>query len=216
MSPSRKTSKRSPLKTPRKVSAGRGTFISDLKKLEKRFGQRNTAKLLGVNPRSLRRYKQGTRKPRFDVAYKLKRAESVTRGIRKTKSVKKKRARTLRAQIFHPELSYFEKKESFKYSDTDHIILYDVSKGDIPDLIQYLIEKNCGAAFIVLSGVDSKTKKRSFYSTEVMEINDFAEGWETLYEELFSRYEMRKLTRLRIDLVGITYNAPSLVERQKE
>lgn len=216
--PSRKTPKVIRTSTSRKgqSTVGRGASLSRIRKLEKRFGQRGLAKILGVSPRSIRRYKEGTRTPRFDIAYKLKRAERKTRGPRRTKSIKKKRERTARAIKLHPEIQYFEKREPFKYAETEHVVLYDVKKDEIPDLIAYLDEEGCGAAFLVISGVDRKTDKREFYSTEVMEIEDFAKAWKELYDELRSRYDMRKTKAQRVDLTGIKYHAPSVIERQKE
>jgi predicted transcriptional regulator len=213
--PSRKALKANRVKTSRKGSrpVGRGASLSRIKKLEKRFGQRGLAKILGVSPRSIRRYKEGTRVPRFDVAYKLKRAEAKTRGPRKTKSVKKKRERVEKAIRLHPEIQYFEKREAYKYADTEHVVLYGVRKDEIEDLLEYLRDENCGAAFLVISGVDKKTDKREFYSTEVMELDDFSESWEDLYDELRSRYKMRQTEAQRVDLVGIKYHAPSVIER---
>jgi len=194
-------------------SVGRAASLSRIKKLEKRFGQRGLAKILGVDPRSIRRYKEGKRVPRYDVAYKLKRAEAKTRGPRKTKSVKKRRERLARAIARHPEIQYFEKRESYKYADTQHVVLYDVKKSEIEELVAYLDGEGCGAASLVLSGTDPKTDKREFYSTEVMELEDFADSWEELYDDLRSRYQMRQTKDQRIDLVGIRYLAPTAIER---
>jgi hypothetical protein len=209
MPPSRKSSK---VKPSRKTTAGRRAFLSNLKKLEKRVGQKNLANMIGVDPRSLRRYKQGTRTARFDIVAKVNKAARVAKGLRRTKSINLKTKRAVKALLEHPELPYFEKLESYKYSDTDHIILYDVAKEDIESLIAYLIEKDCGASYFVISGVD-KNDKRRFYSSEVMEINDFAESWEDILNSLRDLYDFRNMSRSRIDLVGIIYNAPSPIQR---
>lgn len=209
MAPSRKSTYH---KTSPKVVAGRGAFLRDLKKLEQRYGQKNLAKMIGVAPRSLRRYKQGTRVPRYDVVGKIKRAARIGKKVRRTKSIKLRKTRATAVMLIHPELAYFEKREAFKYSDTDHVILYDVGTEDIESLIGYLTEQGCGAAFFVISGQPEKGK-RKFYSSEVMEISDFSESWEDILSALRSQYDLRKMTTSRIDLIGIKYNAPSIIER---
>lgn len=211
-SPSRKTAL---YKNPHKGAAGKGAFRSNIAKLEKRFGQKNLAAMLGVSPRSVRRYKEGKRKPRYDINFKLGRLERSSRGLRKTKSITKMRRRSEKLIKERPELRYFEKTESFKYSDTDHITIFDVRKSEVEDLISYLAEQDCGACFFVVSGVD-KNGNRVYYSSEVMEAHDFAELWQELYDNLSSRYDLRKLDKQRIDLVGIKYNAPSPITRQEK
>ena len=195
----------------------RKASASSIRKIEKRIGQRNLAKILGVAPRSIRRYKQGTRVPRFDIANKLKRIEKVSRGQRKTKSVKKKRQRAERLVERHPEVQYFEQRPKFKYADTEHFILRDVQESDIPDLIQYLIDQGCEAAFFVLEGIDQNGEV-VHYQTEVTYIYHFAESWEDLLSELkihvtSSKYGFRAVgSFLSLDLCGIKSYAPSVIK----
>ena len=89
------------------------SYKSRIAKVEKRIGQRELAKILGVSPRSVRRYKEGTRKPRKDIYSKIVQLEKKSRGYRKTKSIKKKRARAKAIVKAHPEVKYYERKQDF-------------------------------------------------------------------------------------------------------
>lgn len=161
--------------------------------------------MLGVSPRSIRRYKDGTRKPRRDVVFKLGRIVRVAKGIRRTKSVKRKRARTEKILREHPEVTYFEKRESFKFAETEHIDLIDIRVSDIPQLLEYLTFEGCDAAYFVVRGVDSKGAER-YYSSEIMSVDDFEENWEEVLSSLLMQYD---LTVKQIDLIGIKYHAPT-------
>lgn len=203
----RKTPKVSRPKTPQGSKRVRGRAISPrLKKLESRIGQRNLAKMLGITPRSLRRYKQGTRKPRKDIRFKIGRIERAAKGIRKTKSIKRKRTRAEKIVREHPEVKYFETRKTFPYADTEHIDLLDIKISDVPDLIHYLKFEGCTMAYFVVHGTDRKTEKVRYYSSELKLIDDFAEEWEEILSGLMMQYEM---TVKKIDLIGIMYYAPT-------
>lgn len=198
MSPSRKTSSKT---TSRKVSeAGRGAIISRLAKAEARLGQVNLAKMLGVSPRSVRRYKEGTRTPRADIAFILKRVEKASRGLRPTKSVNKKRARAEKIVREHPEVAYFEKRKNYEFAETEHIVLYDVINEDIPGLIGYLRDAGCDAAYFIAYGSER------MYQSEIMVLDDFAESWEIVLKELLKKYNF---VAEQVDLIGVIYHAPS-------
>jgi hypothetical protein len=204
MSPSRKSFKVSH-PNPRKVRAGRGAFSSRLKKLESRVGQKNLSKILGVSPRSIRRYKDGTRTPRADIRFKVGRMEKAAKGLRRTKSIKRKKLRAEKIIKAHPEVAYFETRKSFEYAETDHIDLVDIRISDIDALILYLIDEGCDMAYFLIGGVD-RTGIERYYSSELMLIEDFAEEWKEILAGLMMQYEM---TVKRIDLIGIKHNAPS-------
>jgi transcriptional regulator with XRE-family HTH domain len=210
MSPSRKS-----FPNPRKASskAGRGSFSkARIKKLEERIGQVNLAKMLGVSTRSIRRYKEGTREPRADIYYKLRRVERAGKGIRKTKSIKRKKARAEKITREHPEIRYFEKRESYSAAETDHVIITDVHVEDIDGLISYLSDEGCESAFFVVSGIDSKGNEQ-FYSTEVMVLDNFSKNWERLLQEILDRYDF---TLQKLDLVGIKYHAQTPQKGQEK
>ena len=205
MPPSRKSFPNS-----RKTSskAGRAATLKRIKKLEERVGQKALASFLGVSSRSVRRYKQGTRRPGPEVLVRLRRAERYAKGLRKTKSIKRKSARKEKIIKEHPEVIYFEKRQDFKLSETEHIDLIDIHVEDIPGLIEYLQHEGCDAAFFIVSGFDKRGEEQ-FYSSEVMDLEDFAESWEAVLAELLARYDF---TPTRIDLIGIMHNAPTAQE----
>ena len=162
--------------------------------------------MLGVSPRSVRRYKEGTRAPRKDILFKLSRVAKASKGFRKTKSVKRRRARAEKIIREHPEVIYFETRKSFKYAETEHIDLFNIRVEDVDALIEYLTWEGCEAAYFVIHGIDSKTKEERCYSSEVMSLEDFSEAWREELSSLLQQYGMR-ITQ--IDLIGIKYHAPS-------
>lgn len=203
----------------RKKPSGRtASLLSSLKKLEKRFGQKNLANMIGIAPRSLRRYKDGTRVPRYDVAFKIKRAERLSRGLRKTKSVKKKALRAAKILDRHPEIKYFEKERVYRYAERKQIYIVDVSKADVPTLLEYLEGQGAEAAFFVASGVDPGTGKRVFASSPIMIFCYFKSVWESLYYATLEGINFGegskpgKINR-RVDLVGV-FHAPTAQEGQ--
>lgn len=214
MPPSRKS-----FPNPRKAfkKAGRGASLKKrIKTLEARIGQKGVAKFLGVSPRSVRRYKQGTRKPGSEVLVRLRRSERVAKGLRRTKSIKRKAARKAKIILEHPEVLYFEARKAYFEAETGHIELHDVHVADIEGLIAYLREEGCDAAFFVVKGIDSSTleegfkREERFFSSEIMAIDDFAEDWRQVLAELLAQYG---IIVKQIDLIGIKYNAPAPQKR---
>jgi transcriptional regulator with XRE-family HTH domain len=201
------------LPNPRKASikAGRRASLkAKIVKLEKKVGQKALARMLGVSPRSIRRYKKGTRYPNYAIRYKIGRAGKVSKGLRRTKSIKRKKARAEKLVSEHPEIIYFESRKSFEFAETQHIVLRDVKVEDVPKLVEYLIEEGADAACFIIKGIDTKTKEERYLSSEIMEIGDFSEDWEGVLSELMQRYDVRVQS---VDLIGIKYNAPSLEAR---
>ena len=193
-------------KTSRKSSAGGAALSSRIKTLEKKVGQKNLAKILGVTPRSIRRYKQGTRKPQPPVLTRVKRAERYSTGMRKTKSVKTRKARIEKIIERHPESVYFETRKTFEFAETEHIDLLNVSMDDIEGLIGYLKEQGCDAAYFVIRGTDTKTLDERYASSEVMSLDDFAEAWEEELADILKQYNLHVD---QIDLIGVKHYAPT-------
>lgn len=190
----------------RKRAVGGAALSKRLSTIEKRIGQRNLAKMLGVSPRSIRRYKDGSRKPRKDIRFKIGRIERAAKGLRRTKSIKRKTVRAEKIVREHPEVTYYEKTTSFKYSETDHIDLLNIRLADVEGLLEYLRDEGCDMAFFVLQGTDEKTGKERWYSSEIMLIDDFAENWREELSGLMMQYNLKVK---QIDLVGIKHNAPT-------
>ena len=186
--------------------------FSLIRKLEKRIGQKELSKIIGVAPRSIRRYKQGIRKPRLDVYHKLKKLEKVSRGLRKTKSINRKRERAKRIVEKHPEVKFFESRRDYRYSDTSHITVFDVEKKDIPIMIDYVIKEGCEAGYFVLSGVN-REGRRVFYQTEIRTLVSLKEKWKEDLIDLWMEYDMKAMTKVQYDLVGVLYHAPTVIER---
>jgi len=212
----KKSSSRKSFRTSRKAfnKAGRRTSLKKrIEKIESRIGQKHLAEMLGVSPRSVRRYKQGTRIPRYGTIFKIKRIEKVAKGIRKTKSIKRKARRAEKIVKEHPEIIYFETRQEFKYAETEHIILRDIHFEDIDGLLGYLSVEGCEAAYFVVKGIDTTTRKEVFYSTEIMSLDDFSSAWEESLQGILEKYDF---SVSQIDLIGIRYNAPSTQEGQKE
>ena len=190
----------------RKRAAGRAALSKRIKTLEKRIGQRNLANMLGVSPRSIRRYKDGTRKPRKDIRFKIGRIERAAKGLRRTKSIKRKTRRAEKIVREHPEVTYYEKRKSFEFSETEHIDLLNIHVADVDGLLEYLRDEGCDMAFFVIRGIDEKTGKDRWYSSEIMVLDDFSEQWREELSGLMMQYNM-KVTQ--IDLIGIKHNAPT-------
>jgi len=193
-------------KPSRKRAVGGAALSSRINTLEKRIGQKNLAKMLGVSPRSIRRYKDGTRMPRKDIRFKIGRVERAATGLRKTKSIKRKTRRAEKIIREHPEVTYYEKRTSFDYAETDHIDLLNIRVADVEGLLEYLRDEGCDMAFFVIRGEDEKTGKERWYSSEIMVIDDFAENWREELSGLMMQYNLKVK---QIDLIGIKHNAPT-------
>jgi transcriptional regulator with XRE-family HTH domain len=202
MAPSRK----SVHKTSRKASkaAGRGPLLKRIRKLEKTIGQKNLASFLGVSARSVRRYKQGTRRPIPSVLLRLRRIERVSKGLRKTKSIKRKGVRKAKIEREHPEVTYFEARKDYDIAKTEHIELIDIHLEDVPGLIEYLEYEGCAVAYFIVNGTEGR--KEVHYSSEAALLSDFKEGWRGILRDVMDRYDFILKT---IDLIGIISHAPS-------
>ena len=205
MPSSRKSTQSKPSRK-RPVAGRAATLKSQITALEKKVGQKNLAKMLGVTPRSIRRYKQGTRKPKPPVMHRVKKAERYSSQYRPTKSIKRQSSRATAIIEKHPDVVYFERKEKYSEAQTEHIELLNVTSEDIEGLIGYLRDAGCDSAYFVIKGTDEKTHDERWASSEIMSLEDFSESWEAELADLLKQYN---LFVEQINLIGVKHYAPS-------
>jgi transcriptional regulator with XRE-family HTH domain len=163
-----------------------------LNALEARLGQEGAAEALGVTSRTLRRYKQGKRKPSQDKQNSIENAWSYLRGSKPLKSIKPKNRAKVRKQRVNKvderlDIGYKERgTKKYQKAMTKHkqIDVSDLSAQDICDTIHLLYNKEgyTSFGFMVHVGIIEEDEEpfEEAPEGEHMGVEDFWITFETL------------------------------------
>jgi len=191
------------------------SYNQKIKYIERRIGQKNLSAALGLNDRTIRRYKEGTRRPgsqvkeNIDLTYdtlKQKVKKPVKGRLQKTKVFNKVKPELVKvvSPPLRPEFKY--RIEKFKEAQTEHLIISITDTASIERVIKYLITQKCEAAYMIVRAKKIDAKKIYTYQTPIWEINDFLMNWEKDLAGIISKYKISKnLKIISIDLVGVRY-----------
>jgi len=193
------------------------SYKQKIKYIERRVGQKNLSEILGLNDRTIRRYKEGTRRPSSQVKENI----DLTYNILKQKVKRPVKGRVQKAKVFNkvkpelvkkvspvirPEFKY--RIEKFKEAQTEHLIITIHDIDSISSTIDYLIKQKCEAAYLVIRAKKAGSKKVLTYQTSIWEINDFKGNYLADIAGITGKYKINifnNLGEVDIDVVGVRY-----------
>jgi len=193
------------------------SYKQKIKYIERRVGQKNLSEILGLNDRTIRRYKEGTRRPssqvkeNIDLTYnvlKQKVRKPVKGRLQKSKNFEKVKPDLIKAVKTAIKPKYKYRIEKFKEAQTEHLIITIHDINSISSTIDYLISQKCEAAYLVIRCKKAGSKKVLTYQTSIWEINDFKGNYLADIAGITGKYKINifnNLGEVDIDVVGVRY-----------
>jgi hypothetical protein len=191
------------------------SYNQKIKYIERRIGQKNLSEALGLNDRTIRRYKEGTRRPSYinknniDLIYN--KTKEIIKRPAKGRIQKSKNLNKLKPSLgvaVTPKLKPKIRIEKFKEAQTEHLIISISDISSIDSAVDYLIKQKCEAAYLVIRCKKDGSKKVLTYQTPIWEINDFKGSYLSDLAGITGKYKINifnNLGEIDIDVIGVRY-----------